>query len=422
MNTLFTNSGPDSVVNAFYHFGNDPCEVFLVSPFFSHDEIIKFLVDRKCNVRLIVRLGPATNPKALKAVSNLPGVKIRFFTSRLFHTKLYIFGQKAAVVGSANLTDSGLLRNREVSVVINPDDKRFDALIRLFNLYWDDAEVLTQHRLNLYENIYLTQNQKKQDPTEAEVIKVFGDTSPTGIQVGKIGKKKLSKEKVYLESYRRTYQEFLDAFKIVEERYKISGERKQPENIVPLRIEIDQFFSFIRETYTTGESYLLEPILQRSEVEKKVDRYLDEWFKQEWSYLDEHIPFHYKNITQILGSPETIDSASAEELFDALDNCHSVYDSFRFYKGGHATQKETFLKENEVSQIKRVLKYLLHDPSDHIEKFGICIYEDEFKLRHFGRSAVQEVFGWVNQRGVPICNGRTVKALRFLGFNVLVFN
>ena len=31
---------------------------------------------------------------------------------------------------------------------------------------------------------------------------------------------------------------------------------------------------------------------------------------------------------------------------------------------------------------------------------------------------VQETYGWVNSEDVPICNGRTLKSLRSLGFNV----
>lgn len=49
---------------------------------------------------------------------------------------------------------------------------------------------------------------------------------------------------------------------------------------------------------------------------------------------------------------------------------------------------------------------------------GNCIFNPEYKLNEFGRSAVQELLGWVNKEGIPICNGRTVKALRYLGFNV----
>lgn len=420
MRTLFTNTeGPDCVGNAFYLFSDEPCDVFLISPFFSNAKIIGVLTDRNCSVRLIVRLGPATDPTALRTVSRFAGVQVRFYTSNLFHTKLYIFGQKAAVVGSANLTESGLMRNREVAAVIDPEDERFDTLLGLFQRYWVDAKVLTPDRLDRYENIYRKDKRGKRDPIEADVTREFGDTVPSGVQVGR---PKASKEKVYLESYRRTYQEFLEAFRIVEDRYRLTAKRHQPEEVVPLRIEIDQFLSFIREEHTTGDSYYSEPIRHGTDLEQHVDRYLEDWFNQRWSYLDEKIPLHYRQITNKLGSLETIESASAEELFDALDICHSIHDRLRFSRGGHSALKETFLKENDVFQVKKVLKYLLHGPGDYVTRLGACIFEEAYQLRQFGRSAVQEVFGWVNREEVPICNGRTMKALRYLGFNVLVFN
>jgi hypothetical protein len=31
---------------------------------------------------------------------------------------------------------------------------------------------------------------------------------------------------------------------------------------------------------------------------------------------------------------------------------------------------------------------------------------------------VQETYGWVNDEDVPICDGRTLKSLQWLGFNV----
>lgn len=51
-----------------------------------------------------------------------------------------------------------------------------------------------------------------------------------------------------------------------------------------------------------------------------------------------------------------------------------------------------------------------------------CIFDEDYKLDEFGRAAVQELYGWVNTENVPICNGRTVKALRYLGCKVEIFN
>ena len=417
---LFTNStGSDTVRNAFYLFSSEPSEILLASPFFSNDEIVTELLNRKCRVRLIVRLGPATDSAALTRLTRTEGVQIRFFTSSLFHAKLYIFGQRAALVGSANLTDSGMVSNREIAFAVGADDPSFDDLIRLFQRFWQEAEVLTVERCATYAELQKAFMSKGADPFEAEVRKKFGDCAPKGVQVGR---PKPSKEKTYIESYRRVYQEFLDAFWFVEQRYKSDGRRMQPESKVPLRIEIDQFFSFIREKYTKGNSYDGEPFRHGDELEAVVDQRIKDFFSQRWNYLDNVIPEHYELINNALGDQKKIDAATVEEIFEALDVCHSIHDRLRFFSGGHATLRETFIQENSLTQLQNVLSYLLHGHGSYIDRMGSCIFDDEYQLHQFGRSAVQELYGWVNRENVPICNGRTVKALRYLGFNVVIFN
>jgi len=257
--SLYLNSsGIDSVRNAVMKCSQDVQEIFLASPFFSYDDIINEMRTKCSLIRLIVRLGPATSPIALRQIIDHPEVQIRYFTSRKFHSKLYIFGDKKALIGSANFTIAGLQSNREICIEIDKNNTNFDKLVAAYSSYWNDAEVLSKERLASYEKIYLrSKYTEEKNSLESDLGKEFEDVSPgKGVQVGK---KKQSKEKIFLESYRKTYQEFHYAFKEVETVYKEDGRRKQKENAVPLRIEIDQFFSFVREEYATGDSYNLEP-------------------------------------------------------------------------------------------------------------------------------------------------------------------
>ena len=66
------------------------------------------------------------------------------------------------------------------------------------------------------------------------------------------------------------------------------------------------------------------------------------------------------------------------------------------------------------------MTYLLFGSDDYVERMGRCIFDPQFHLHEFGRSAVQEVLGWVNRENIPICNNRTLRALRYLGFDVSV--
>src|SRR5436309_13003790 len=106
----------DFVQNAIEQLSEDPCDVFIAVAFFTEADVVERLVAKNCRVDMVVRLGFPTSPKALQRVTNNPKVNVRFFTGHAFHPKLYIFGDKAALVGSANLTSSAIRRNQEVVV------------------------------------------------------------------------------------------------------------------------------------------------------------------------------------------------------------------------------------------------------------------------------------------------------------------
>src|SRR3990172_7124577 len=105
MDGLYTNrsTNRDFAYNAFARYGQS-CDVLIASAFFSSADTIIGLLERGCQVQLIVRLAAATSPSELKNILRKPGVQIRYFTDQSFHPKLYIFGAACALVGSANLT------------------------------------------------------------------------------------------------------------------------------------------------------------------------------------------------------------------------------------------------------------------------------------------------------------------------------
>jgi hypothetical protein len=109
--SVFANStGPTTIRNAFYIYAQDVHRLALASPFFSYSDLLRDLATADRVIDLIVRLGAATLPNELRKAISLPNVRIRFFTSSLFHSKLYIFGDRCAIVGSANLTQQGWMR------------------------------------------------------------------------------------------------------------------------------------------------------------------------------------------------------------------------------------------------------------------------------------------------------------------------
>lgn len=412
--TIYANGRKDTVRKAFDTLSVDTHSVRLASPFFSYSDAIHRLSERDCSVFLIVRLGPGTNPNQLQRARKLSTVQVRFFTSRRFHTKLYIFGERAALVGSANLTDSGLQRNREVAVTVSSEDPDFEELVALYESYWSDAQVLSDDRFDRYASIWRNRRTNTAEKEfEDSVKEAFGESvPPEGIQEDV---NVPSRDQLYLEDYRRNYQSFLQAFREIEGVYREYEIRKNER--VPLRIEMDQFINFIRQQRCDRESWREVPLLGQAERGQRIRRFADDWFQTEWEYLDE-ISDKYPIINKVLGTPESIKQADVDLILEALWVCHAFLEQRRFHPGGGETFKKRFKEAVDPSTLRKSLTYLLHGDDEFIERMGALIYEKEYKIPHLGRNVVQELLGWVNADKIPICNTRTRKVVRCLGFDI----
>jgi phosphatidylserine/phosphatidylglycerophosphate/cardiolipin synthase-like enzyme len=163
LSELYANTGATGfTINFFMNAGPHPRSGLLAAPFFTTNDPIRALTDKGCDVRLIVRFSPITTPEALRQALENPRVKTRYFTDAKFHTKLYIIDD-VALVGSANLTDSGLKANRELSILLKQDrDESFYALPGLFDELWNDADVLNEEVLREYEKAFKSKD-KPQD-------------------------------------------------------------------------------------------------------------------------------------------------------------------------------------------------------------------------------------------------------------------
>ena len=100
--------------------------------------------------------------------------------------------------------------------------------------------------------------------------------------------------------------------------------------------------------------------------------------------------------------------------------CAAFDEQLRFTKGGKSALVEAFQKDNDLSRVKKSFGYLAFDETEFVRKTYDCIYTPAYKLAHFGRTSVLELYGWVNKDHVPPINGRTIKALRYFGFDVRV--
>jgi HKD family nuclease len=421
MHTVFANrSGRgDFILNEIQRLGSEGCNAYIAVAFFTEAESVRKLLDRCSQVQMIVRLGFPTRPSAIDAVKDHPKMQLRVYTGRSFHPKLYIFGDEAALVGSANLTAAAILSNQEVVVRIDSDDERFDELVAVFDDYWDQAEVPSSDLLAKYRKLYAAY-EKHEDVCErmaSEAARELGDTAPAHIIRDR---KKQSKHSVFLSHFRKAYQEGVGAFNIVRKVYEDCGYRKVDESAIPLRLEIDSFISFVREKVATEDSWKSSPLRSATDQAPVIRELIEHWSAVRWPHFEDKIVGeNYPRIKRVFASPETIKAADDGELFDALATLHSFHDRFRFFDGGLATWKEEFPKFNEPKRTRESLAYLVFGPGDVVERMANMLHDPRYKLDEFGKANVQELIGWCNREELPIINGRTTKILRFFGSKVV---
>ena len=412
------NSRSDFIQNAVNALIAKANNINIAVAFLTDTSVLENLSKQGCKVRIVVRLGFPTSPNALEALLKISNIEARFFSDRSFHPKLYIFGSSGALVGSANLTHSAMTTNQEIMVHIDAEDNIFTELVGLFSEYWEESKVLTQQTVEDYKKIYDSFKSLSSDISklETEIHKKIGKVVGTNIRRDKT---KQSKENIFIEDYRKTYQESVSAFNTIRQVYEKVGKRKKSESEIPLRLEIDSFVSFVRDKHAKKESWKNTPITSGEPQSSKIRELVEEWHQTPWPYFEETIVNEtYPRLKAIFASENAISEATADEIFQALCTLHSFHDRLRFYPGGLETLKQEFLGKNDIGKVKESLAYLVFGNTEIIERMANLIFNTKYKLNVFGQSNVQELIGWQNKEELPVINGRTTKILRYFGFDV----
>jgi PLD-like domain len=393
----------------------------LASPFFSTYDPVERLTKRGCEVKLIVRLCSITPPGMIAKALADPLVTLRYFTSREFHAKLYIIDDQA-LVGSANLTASGLMSNREVSIVVRKDrDASFDELPGLFNLFWNYAGVMTSDILAAYQTAFRQiGNAKEEAAFEQQLTKHVGKVDPPSAMAGS---EVMSKRRSFLEQLRRKYDEqVIPAFDEVREVMATSRLRRSEFADGDIEIELNRFLGWTRLIHAPGDSWKQSALADRNERRGRTLSYLQNWVdvgdtKAGDMYYAEQELGNIARLRYGFGSIQTIQGMDYDTMFETLCGCHAFYDMLRFVSGGLPGLKADFAKRNTLAEIQNTLGYLIHGEGLILERAYDCIFDEKKKLGRFGENCVMELVGWMTPDRPPV-NGRTLKALRFLGHEI----
>jgi len=419
MDRLFSN-GPskDFVLNPFNRLVRNSSRLYLAAPYFTAGDTVRDAAKAGKSVQLIVGLNAATSPQALAKVHSVPNLAVRYLTRR-FHAKIYIFDD-AAMVGSSNLTDGGLLSNREATLCLDqPDDlETVEELRVLFLELWGSAQVLTTEKLNAFTDAHKDGRSKGPDPDEL-IEKAVGRAEPANINVASTT---VTRERIFLEELRQqVYEQYRSAFTEVTGILISNNFRRAELADIGIANETNRFLNWVRLNYVIGEeAWQTAPLRQQQEREKIILPLGHEWARTDDNKVPEDYEAWLKNVQRIFGSEQTIESASKEELTQGLMSIHAFIEMSRFVKGGSANLPAAFWKVNndDMARVKGTLTYLLHGKGDFIQRLHDIMYEPGRKLGSFGRFCALELYGTIKPTECPPMNGRMAKALRYLGFDV----
>lgn len=418
--TLFTNSNAraDFIRDALLGSARDGEPALIATAFFTDYDLLRSISVRTGQVKLVVRLGYPTSPLALeKALAN-PNIDVRYFTDHTFHPKLYLFGDRVAYVGSANLTSSAVIQNQEIMLAVDCQDERLEALAGLFGEYWAQASVLTDDALEQYRRAYAARREIETgiEKLQSEIDAALGNVRFSNIDRDVIRK---TKDNLFVDGYRRTYQEAVSVFARIRDLYEATGKRKVPEAALPLRLEIDSFFSFVRDHIATGETWREVPVGWNAARQADLAGAMESWHATYWPHLETTIvEKNYPRLRAVFDTEAALRNASIDQIFDALLTLHSFHDRLRFNAGGIPGLKASFVQGNDVGRVKDSLAYLVHGKDELVRRMANLIYRADYKLNSFGTANVQEMIGWHNKEELPVINGRTTKVLRYFGFDV----
>jgi hypothetical protein len=246
---------------------------------------------------------------------------------------------------------------------------------------------------------------------------VVGKAEPPNINVGS---QKKTAERIFLEALCRQVSEYRNAFNEVKRLLDDSKlHRAELEGTGPAS-QTNRFLSWVRRTYAPGDVWESTPPRLQDDRRGEILRLGREWTIPENDHLHEDYVPSLRRVESTFGEVDAIEAASKEELTQGLTSLHAFSEQLRFVKGGATNLPIAFWDENneDAGRVKKTLKYLVHGGGDFVERLHDVLYASRMKLKLFGVSCALELYGTIKPEENPPVNGRIVKGLRYLGFDV----
>ena len=411
MNRIFSN-GPqqDIVDDPFSQMLNESKEACLAAPYFTIAKPLLNAARNGTKIRLLIELNVITQPKAVRKMYEEPGVTVRYFVSG-FHAKIYIF-DRVALVGSANLTHSGLNTNREAVIKLDDesDTETIDEARALFEDLWRLGTVLTPKKLEGFENRHKKLKNSKssnQSELESELGAAPADVNPSQQQIS-----------VQYLSH-QIYEQYLPAFHEVVVILGNQGCRRPEHKKINIEMDAVRFLNYVGAKLVNRDK--LKDVRSRPDQDDRRD-YIIECMNS-WIDAKEVPEDHLSTLMDIrhkFRTKQVINGASEDEIINGLFCIHAFLGRTRWTKGGKEAFALKYWQNNDLSHVKSTLVYFLYGPGDFVQRFTDVIEDPARNIVEFGYFSALELYGSIHPTECPPINGRIARALLYLGFRVKV--
>lgn len=413
---IFSNGdGRDAVLNPFNARLRRASNVHLAAPYFTWADSIVEAARKGASVQLLVGLNSVTTPNALAAVRGISGLSVRYLTHR-FHAKIYIFDNDA-MLGSSNLTDGGMMQNREAVVCLdgNRDVDAVDEVRAIFQDLWEAAPVLTDETWKTFKTAWdVARGTPDRDSLIEETI---GRAEPVNINVASRTK---AKARAFLDPLQReVYEQFRPAFNEVTRLLRDNSFRRPELAHIGIANETNRFLNWVRLTHVHGDdAWRGAPLRNETERSGAIISLGQAWVAAQDNRVPESYEQWLANVETAFGSAENLGAASKTDLTAGLMSLHAFTEQGRWLPRGKLA--DTFWAANgeDPARVRRTLTHLVHGGGDFVERLHDVLYDPNFKLKEFGRFSALELYGTVRPEECPPMNGRMAKALRYLGFSL----
>ncbi|HET9239174.1 MAG TPA: phospholipase D-like domain-containing protein [Oligoflexus sp.] len=372
-----------------------------------------------------------------------------YLVKELFHPKVYWFRGYGAYIGSANIGDKAWFNNVEAGLFLTEDDLLQTGMgneLENFFAYLSKPSVSTMLNSDILKEIKqqearYSEERKQLDAKAQDRVSLIPDFRPEILTEKKSSERRKDE---FLKEWNATLNIIREvAAEVIKDENRPSWIPKD----IPAGVQVDQFlhsFYYARTRATEGRNkYLYEEHFEKNKgsVKNALLREMS-WWKStktgpvgEESFIKDRSP----RLKELL-SKEKVARLTETEFIELCSLFHAFNNVSRYFpprdlglSGKDATLEikkplAARLVYNSIAsnglKVPEILYFVLYGgPTEQVvHRLYEAWNNKEYRIPRFGRSCYGELVGWALPEHYPPRNDRTNKALRGLGYDVVVWN